>query len=174
MLDKLKKALKITSSEQDALLEELLLQSRMVVERRLWYSLEKKIYTEVLNSDNQTSLFFLQAPILDIIKITWGTVKKLRKNALYLKKPICKEITVEYHGGFESLPQAIALAMVNLAREMHNQLSSDGLEIKSKRISALSISYFTPEEVKKGSTVLQETDLKTLLAPYKLLHCYVI
>ena len=96
MLDKLKKALKITSSEQDALLEELLLQSRMIVERRLWYSLEKKIYTEVLNSDNQTSLFFLQAPILDIIKITWGTVKKLRKNALYLKKPICKEITVEY------------------------------------------------------------------------------
>ena len=70
MLDKLKKALKITSSEQDALLEELLLQSRMVVERKLGYSLEKKTYTEVLNSDNQTSLFFLQAPILDIIKIT--------------------------------------------------------------------------------------------------------
>ena len=70
MLDKLKKALKITSSEQDALLEELLLQSRMIVERKLGYSLEKKIYTEVLNSDNQTSLFFLQAPILDIIKIT--------------------------------------------------------------------------------------------------------
>ena len=70
MLDKLKKALKITSSEQDALLEELLLQSRMIVERKLGYSLEKKTYTEVLNSDNQTSLFFLQAPILDIIKIT--------------------------------------------------------------------------------------------------------
>jgi len=70
MLDKLKKALKITSSEQDTLLEELLLQSRMIVERKLGYSLEKKTYTEVLNNDNQTSLFFLQAPILDIIKIT--------------------------------------------------------------------------------------------------------
>lgn len=57
MLDKLKKALKITSSEQDTLLEELLLQSRMIVERKLGYSLEKKTYTEVLNSDNQTSLF---------------------------------------------------------------------------------------------------------------------
>lgn len=64
--------------------------------------------------------------------------------------------------------------MINLTKEIYKQETSDGLEIKSKKISSLSISYFTPEEMKKGSTALKETDLNALLAPYKLLHCYAV
>lgn len=64
--------------------------------------------------------------------------------------------------------------MVNLAKEMYKQETSEGLEIRSKKISSLSISYFTPEEMKKGSTALKETDLNALLSPYKILHCYAV
>ncbi len=35
MLEKLKKALKITTTEQDSLLERVLLQSKMIVEKKL-------------------------------------------------------------------------------------------------------------------------------------------
>lgn len=174
MLEKLKKALKITTTEQDSLLEGVLLQSKMIVEKKLWYSLEKTKYTEFFYSDNQTSLFFLKAPILSIKKISGGIVKSHKKNALYLQKAIRGQFIVEYYWGFETIPQSVELAMVNLAKEMYKQETSEGLEIRSKKISSLSISYFTPEEIKKGSTALKETDLNALLAPYKLLHCYTV
>ena len=174
MLEKLKKALKITTSEQDSLLEGVLLESKMIVEKKLWYPLEKTKYTEFFYSDNQTSLFFLKTPILSIKKISSGIVKSHKKNALYLQKAIRGELIVEYYWGFEKIPELIQLVMINLAKEIYKQETSDGLEIKSKKISSLSISYFTPEEMKKGSTALKETDLNALLAPYKLLHCYTV
>lgn len=174
MLEKLKKALKITTTEQDSLLEGVLLQSKMIVEKKLWYSLEKTKYTEFFYSDNQTSLFLLKAPILSIKKISSGTVKSYKKNALYLQKAIRGEIIVEYDWGLETIPQSVELAMINLAKEIYKQETAEGLEIRSKKISSLSISYFTPEEMKKGSTALKETDLNALLAPYKLLHCYTV
>lgn len=174
MLEKLKKALKITTTEQDSLLEGVLLQSKMIIEKKLWYPLEKTKYTEFFYSDNQTSLFFLKTPILSIKKISSGIVKSHKKNALYLQKAIRGELIVEYYWGFEKIPELIQLVMINLAKEIYKQETSDGLEIKSKKISSLSISYFTPEEMKKGSTALKETDLNALLAPYKLLHCYAV
>lgn len=174
MLEKLKKALKITTTEQDSLLEGVLLQSKMIIEKKLWYPLEKTKYTEFFYSNNQTSLFFLKTPILSIKKISSGIVKSHKKNALYLQKAIRGELIVEYYWGFEKIPELIQLVMINLAKEIYKQETSDGLEIKSKKISSLSISYFTPEEMKKGSTALKETDLNVLLAPYKLLHCYAV
>lgn len=174
MLEKLKKALKITTTEQDSLLEGVLLQSKMIIEKKLWYPLEKTKYTEFFYSDNQTSLFFLKTPILSIKKISSGIVKSHKKNALYLQKAIRGKLIVEYYWGFEKIPELIQLVMINLAKGIYKQETSDGLEIKSKKISSLSISYFTPEEMKKGSTALKETDLNALLAPYKLLHCYAV
>lgn len=86
MLEKLKKALKITTTEQDSLLEGVLLQSKMIVEKKLWYPLEKTKYTEFFYSDNQTSLFFLKAPILSIKKISSGIVKSYKKMLFTFRK----------------------------------------------------------------------------------------
>lgn len=174
MLADLKFLLKITDDSNDGILNSVLLQSKMIIEKKLWYTLEKEDYIDHCCLDN-SSILFLKAPIFSIEKIEWwAEIKSYTKNVLYLKKKIKWEVIVHYKWGFEQLPKVIQLATLNLAREIYKQETSDGLEIKSKKISSLSISYFTPEEMKKGSTALKETDLNALLAPYKLLHCYAV
>lgn len=60
--------------------------------------------------------------------------------------------------------------MLNLAKELYQIHKTNGLEIKSKKVDVLSITYFSPEEQKKGSTARSKSDLAALLAPYKLLY----
>lgn len=169
----LKNLLKISDTGQDQILKTLLKQSEEIIERKIGYSLKEKKYHTIINAEN-TAILFLEAPILSIENLSKGEVKYYRKNVLYLKKSIQGEVEIQYTGGMKQVTESITLAMVGLAKELYQIRNTKGLEIKSKKIETLSITYFSPEEQQNGSVARTETDLWAVLAPYKLLSCYSI
>ena len=168
-LDELKEFLNITKNDQDKLLEMMLDLANDMIEQELGYSLTEKEYTEALDVEN-TSMLFLKAPIVSVKSITGAKVDHWSKNVVYLEKKTRGRVVINYTWGFASLPKSLAFAMLNLAKELYQIHKTNGLEIKSKKVDVLSITYFSPEEQKKGSTARSKSDLVALLAPYKLLY----
>ena len=144
-LTQLKKRLWIADTSQDEKLKIMLSDAQSALEQQLGYKLEPHKKTEWI-SVGKSAMLFLSAPIISVENVGNYEVKRYQKNILYLTDKVKGEVEVHYTAGFE-------------------------LDIQSKQIDTLRISYFSRTESEKASIVKQTTNRNQLLKPFRLLSC---
>ena len=160
-LTQLKKRLWITDTSQDEKLKIMFSDAQSALEQQLGYKLGTHKKTEWI-SVGKSAMLFLSAPIISVESVGNYEVKRYQKNILYLTDKVKGEVEVHYTAGFEQMPEALALRIEKNWGE---------LEIQSKQIDTLRISYFSRTESEKASIVKQTTNRNQLLKPFRLLSC---
>lgn len=170
-LTQLKKRLWIADTSQDEKLEEMLKDAKSALEQQLGYKLEPHKKTEWIGV-GKSAMLFLSAPIISVESVGTSQAKRRNKNILYLEDKIKGEVEVHYTAGFEQLPEALETALLERVKEaLRIEKNWGELEIQSKQIDTLRISYFSRTESEKSSIVKQTTNRNQLLKPFRLLSC---
>ena len=170
-LIQLKKRLWIADTSQDEKLEEMLKDAKSALEQQLGYKLEPHKKTEWIGV-GKSAMLFLSAPIISVESVGTSQAKRRNKNILYLEDKIKGEVEVHYTAGFEQLPEALETALLERVKEaLRIEKNWGELEIQSKQIDTLRISYFSRTESEKASIVKQTTNRNQLLKPFRLLSC---
>ena len=168
-LEELKRKLWIEDNSQDEKLQAMLEDGVRMLEHQLGYKItphEKIEWRKVGNS----LIVFLSAPILSITSADGLEIKRREKNRLYLAKKTKGEVKIIYQAWFEQIPEALDTALFEWVKEaLRLEKVWDELEISSKQIDTLRISYFNRTESEKASIVKQLNKRDQLLRPYKLL-----
>lgn len=170
-LIQLKKRLWIVDTSQDEKLKIMLSDAQSALEQQLGYKLKPHKKTEWI-SVGKSAMLFLSAPIISVESVGTAQVKRRSKNILYLADKIKGEVEVCYTAGFEQIPEALETAMLEWVKEaLRIEKNKGSLEISSKQIDTLRISYFSRTESEKASIVKQTTNRNQLLKPFRLLSC---
>lgn len=170
-LTQLKERLGIDDNSQDKKLKRMLNDAFTALEQQLGYPVlphKKKEWIDVRKS----TILFLSAPIISIESIGQGVVRRWQKNILYLENEVRGTVEISYIAGFEHLPTGLEMALVERVKEaLRIEKNKDGLEISSKQIDTLKISYFNRKESEMASIDKQTTNRNQLLKPFRILTC---
>lgn len=170
-LTQLKKRLWIADTSQDEKLKIMLSDAQSALEQQLGYKIEPHKKTEWI-SIGKSAMLFLSAPIISVENVGNYEVKRYQKNILYLTDKVKGEVEIHYTAGFEQIPEALETALVERVKEaLRIEKNWGELEIQSKQIDTLRISYFSRTESEKASIVKQTTNRNQLLKPFRLLSC---
>ena len=168
-LEELKRKLWIEDNSQDGKLQAMLEDGVRMLEHQLGYKITPHEKIEWRKVD-KSLILFLSAPILRITSADRLEIKRREKNRLYLAKKTKGEVKIIYQAWFEQIPEALDTALFEWVKEaLRLEKVWDELEISSKQIDTLRISYFNRTESEKASIVKQLNKRDQLLRPYKLL-----
>lgn len=168
-LEELKKRLWIADNSQDEKLQAMLEDGVRMLEHQLGYKITPHEKTEWRKVENSL-IVFLSAPILSITSAEGIEIKRREKNRLYLAKKVKGEVKIVYQAWFNQIPETLNTALFEWVKEaLRLEKVWDELEISSKQIDTLRISYFNRTESEKASIVKQLNKRDQLLRPYKLL-----
>ena len=168
-LEELKRKLWIEDNSQDEKLQAMLEDGVRMLENQLGYKITPHEKIEWRKVD-KSLILFLSSPILSITSADGLEIKRREKNRLYLAKKTKGEVKIIYQAWFEQIPEALDTALFEWVKEaLRLEKVWDELEISSKQIDTLRISYFNRTESEKASIVKQLNKRDQLLRPYKLL-----
>lgn len=168
-LEELKRKLWIEDNSQDEKLQAMLEDGVRMLEHQLGYKITPHEKIEWRKVD-KSLILFLSSPILSITSADGLEIKRREKNRLYLAKKTKGEVKIIYQAWFEQIPEALDTALFEWVKEaLRLEKVWDELEISSKQIDTLRISYFNRTESEKASIVKQLNKRDQLLRPYKLL-----
>ena len=168
-LEELKRKLWIEDNSQDEKLQAMLEDGVRMLEHQLGYKITSHEKIEWRKVD-KSLILFLSSPILSITSADGLEIKRREKNRLYLAKKTKGEVKIIYQAWFEQIPEALDTALFEWVKEaLRLEKVWDELEISSKQIDTLRISYFNRTESEKASIVKQLNKRDQLLRPYKLL-----
>ena len=168
-LEELKRKLWIEDNSQDEKLQAILEDGVRMLEHQLGYKITPHEKIEWRKVD-KSLILFLSSPILSITSADGLEIKRREKNRLYLAKKTKGEVKIIYQAWFEQIPAALDTALFEWVKEaLRLEKVWDELEISSKQIDTLRISYFNRTESEKASIVKQLNKRDQLLRPYKLL-----
>ena len=168
-LEELKRKLWIEDNSQDEKLQAMLEDGVRMLEHQLGYKITSHEKIEWRKVD-KSLILFLSSPILSITSADGLEIKRREKNRLYLAKKTKGEVKIIYQAWFEQIPEALDTALFEWVKEAWRlEKVWDELEISSKQIDTLRISYFNRTESEKASIVKQLNKRDQLLRPYKLL-----
>lgn len=168
-LEELKRKLWIEDNSQDEKLQAMLEDGVRMLEHQLGYKITPHEKIEWRKVD-KSLILFLSSPILSITSADGLEIKRREKNKLYLAKKTKGEVKIIYQAWFEQIPEALDTALFEWVKEaLRLEKVWDELEISSKQIDTLRISYFNRTESEKASIVKQLNKRDQLLRPYKLL-----
>lgn len=168
-LEELKRKLWIEDNSQDEKLQAMLEDGVRMLEHQLGYKITPHEKIEWRKVD-KSLILFLSSPIISITSADGLEIKRREKNRLYLAKKTKGEVKIIYQAWFEQIPEALDTALFEWVKEaLRLEKVWDELEISSKQIDTLRISYFNRTESEKASIVKQLNKRDQLLRPYKLL-----
>ncbi len=167
-LENLKEELNITESSDDEILDKFIKRTSGIIEDYIWYTLDQRIITEYHNWWD--IILFAELPIADEASVvitnkdTWDsyTIDFINWRAISLIQTPpewSNNIKLEYQTWYDDeskIPEALIFVAIEWIWEYYMKYKSQiwdwnqDLQVKSKKIDSLSITYFSQEESKKS------------------------
>lgn len=141
---------------KDEVLERIIKSVSRQFENYLWFSLEKKKYSQVLEK-NFDYIIVSHFPVKNILKIVEKnslknlTYSRIDDQIIYIDENYFWAVLIEYEAWFDSLEEIsdIENACLEMCSMNYNDLAISWAEtnVKSKKIETLSKTYFSKEEM---------------------------
>lgn len=168
-LEELKEYLQITDTSQDQILMGFIQQISSTIDGYLWYSLKESSHDEWYLVRKSGVIRTKAMPITEVTSLSFSSVKRISKNAIYLvDSPLeDQEVQIKYKAGHATIPAEIKQLCLDGCKQLYKDFTSGELDIKSKKIDTLSITYFSPEEHTEGNDVRKLNTFTSILKKYK-------